>query len=145
MSRLAALCLIVWLNLSCAVGMTTHPTFTPQRFEQDCAVAVLAMAAHVSYEKADKARERANVPFNEGMTESQIEAAGAKLGLHFTYQKTYNPTTDRGVIVYLQPHSDTAHAVYLEGGDVYDPLALHSGAWVMVRHNFDTLLYFLKQ
>lgn len=91
----------------------------PQREENDCAVACLAMIACISYEHALRVVcDIDDTKAISGLYITQLIAAAGALGVRLKKQRKFDLESDSGILYLV--NGDDRHVVILKGGMVID-------------------------
>ncbi len=112
-----------------------------QQADDGCAIAVLAMAAGIDYERADDVMGPRN---HRGTTDQEFLVAAWRLGLHFQPQAPVNLDREVGALNLAWCHEEDGplgrqvalhgyHMVWLEHGVIYDPLGVVQ-TWGLYEH-----------
>jgi len=129
---------------------TTGPMATVlQRGTNDCAVAVLAMLAGTSYERADAVRKTVKEPLGNGLFAIEMALIAQRLGERVRYvsAQDFNHVHMEGILVVYLPGTITStHAVYVKGGYVYDPRDAWPVPYVLASTTlWERIAYFLEK
>jgi ABC-type bacteriocin/lantibiotic exporter with double-glycine peptidase domain len=100
-------------------------THVNQRGQTDCVVAVMAMAAGVSYETSDSMRLSLGMSVHNGLSPEDVVRLGEGLNLKFARKSVLVFREEVEAVIVFNWNKDDPynHAAYLHRGMVHDPLA----------------------